>query len=114
MNAERLDNYTNGHNICSVCAKICAACVNKCERVGDVEECDSLLRGLRVFRLFKLVRYINEANSLVLAIYGARRKISIFFLVILTLAAIFGSLMYIIEVRKMESQVFHVVSIGPS
>ena len=59
--------------------------------------CDSLLRGLRVFRVFKLVRYINEANSLVLAIYGARRKISIFFLVVITLAAIFGSLMYLVE-----------------
>lgn len=56
-----------------------------------------LLRVLRVFRVFKLVRYVNEANSLVIAMFEARRKIFIFFFVVLNIAAIFGSLMFIVE-----------------
>jgi voltage-gated potassium channel len=56
-----------------------------------------LLRVLRVFRVFKLVRYINEANSLITAMYAARRKVLVFFFVVINLAAIFGSLMYIVE-----------------
>lgn len=56
-----------------------------------------LMRVLRVFRVFKLVRYLSEANSLVRALFQSRRKISIFFLVVLILAIIFGSLMYIVE-----------------
>lgn len=56
-----------------------------------------LLRVLRVFRVFKLVRYVSEANSLVTAMYEARHKVLIFFFVVLNLAVIFGSLMYVIE-----------------
>lgn len=56
-----------------------------------------LLRVLRIFRIFKLVRYLNEANLLVTAIYQARRKVLLFFFVVLNLAIIFGSLMYIVE-----------------
>lgn len=56
-----------------------------------------LLRVLRIFRVFKLVRYITEANSLITAMYQTRRKILIFFFVVLNLAVIFGSLMYIVE-----------------
>lgn len=56
-----------------------------------------LLRVLRVFRVFKLVRYISEANSLSKAMFHARRKIFIFFFFVLNIAAIFGSLMYVVE-----------------
>lgn len=56
-----------------------------------------LFRVLRVFRVFKLVRYVSEANSLVIALFEARRKVFIFFFVVLNLTAIFGSLMYVVE-----------------
>jgi len=56
-----------------------------------------LFRVMRIFRIFKLVRYINEANVLVNAILQSRRKIFVFFLVVLIIATIFGSIMYIVE-----------------
>ncbi len=56
-----------------------------------------LLRVLRIFRVLKLARYISEANSLTIAMFHARRKIFIFFFFVLNIAAIFGSLMYIVE-----------------
>src|SRR5690606_12315253 len=56
-----------------------------------------LLRVLRVFRVLKLVRYLSEANVLLRSIMSSRRKILIFFIAVLILATIFGSLMYIVE-----------------
>lgn len=56
-----------------------------------------LLRVLRIFRILKLVRYLSEANILVRAIIISRRKILVFFMSVLVLATIFGSLMYIVE-----------------
>lgn len=56
-----------------------------------------LLRFLRIFRVLKLVRYLSEANTLVRSMMMARRKISVFFIAVLVLATIFGSLMYVVE-----------------
>ena len=56
-----------------------------------------LLRVLRIFRVFKLVRYLTEANLLLRSIYAARRKVLVFFLVVLILSVIFGSLMFLVE-----------------
>lgn len=56
-----------------------------------------LLRVLRIFRVLKLVRYTSEANLLVRSMLQARRKIFVFFFVVLVLATIFGSIMYIVE-----------------
>ena len=56
-----------------------------------------LLRVLRVFRVLKLVRYLSEANILLRSIYGARRKVLVFFTVVLVLSVIFGSLMFFVE-----------------
>lgn len=56
-----------------------------------------LLRVLRVFRVLKLVRYLSEANVLIRSMVMARRKIFIFFVCVLVLSTIFGSLMYIVE-----------------
>lgn len=56
-----------------------------------------LLRVLRVFRILKLVRYLSEANILVRSMVNARRKIAVFFLVILIIATIFGAVMYVVE-----------------
>lgn len=56
-----------------------------------------LLRVLRVFRVLKLFRYLSEANVLLRSMVMSRRKILIFFLSVLVLSVIFGSLMYIVE-----------------
>ena len=56
-----------------------------------------VLRVLRVFRVLKLVQYIGEANLLVQALRASSRKIIVFLIAVLTLVAILGSLMYVIE-----------------
>ncbi|MGH1484611.1 MAG: ion transporter [Cellvibrionaceae bacterium] len=56
-----------------------------------------LLRVLRIFRVLKLVRYLSEANVLARSLAMSRRKIFVFFSVVLVLATIFGSLMFVVE-----------------
>ncbi|MEJ2416034.1 MAG: ion transporter [Exilibacterium sp.] len=56
-----------------------------------------LLRVLRIFRILKLVRYLSEANVLIRSMLLSRRKILIFFLSVLVLSTIFGSLMFLVE-----------------
>lgn len=56
-----------------------------------------IMRFLRIFRVLKLVRYLTEANTLVRSMYHTRRKVMVFFLSVLVLATIFGSLMYVVE-----------------
>jgi voltage-gated potassium channel len=52
---------------------------------------------LRVFRVLKLVRYLSEANILLRSMYASRRKVFVFFTVVLVLSVIFGSLMFFVE-----------------
>ena len=59
-----------------------------------------ILRVLRIFRILKLILYIGEANLLMEAITASRRKIIVFLFSLLTLTAILGSLMYLIEGEK--------------
>ena len=47
-----------------------------------------ILRVLRIFRILKLILYIGEANLLMKAMYGSRRKIIIFIFSILALVTI--------------------------
>ncbi|MCB1668873.1 MAG: ion transporter [Pseudomonadales bacterium] len=56
-----------------------------------------LLRVLRIFRVLKLARYLTESTLLMRALYLARRKILIFFSIVLVLSTIFGSLMFVVE-----------------
>lgn len=56
-----------------------------------------LARVLRVFRVLKLVRYLSEANVLLRSMAMARRKILVFFIVVLVLSTIFGAIMYVVE-----------------
>lgn len=55
------------------------------------------LRLLRMFRVFKLGRYLNEAAVLIKALQASFRKIVVFFGAVLTLVLILGSLLYLIE-----------------
>lgn len=56
-----------------------------------------LLRVLRVFRVLKLVRYSQEASLLMRAMHSSRRKISVFFMSVLVICTVFGSLMFVVE-----------------
>jgi len=55
------------------------------------------LRLLRIFRVLKLVHFLNEASELSLALRRSSRKISVFLGVILSIVAVMGALMYLIE-----------------
>lgn len=55
------------------------------------------LRLLRIFRVFKMGRYISEVKTLALALQASFRKILVFLATVLVLVLILGSLMYLIE-----------------
>ena len=55
------------------------------------------LRLLRIFRIFKLTHFLSEMHFLGGALKASLKKISIFFMVMLTLVIIQGSVMYLIE-----------------
>ena len=55
------------------------------------------LRIARVFRILKLSHYLGEAEQLTLALRASRPKITVFLLVITTVASIVGALMYLVE-----------------
>jgi voltage-gated potassium channel len=55
------------------------------------------LRLLRVFRVLKLTKYINESIILLIALRKSRRKIFVFLYFVLLVTIILGSFMYVIE-----------------
>ena len=55
------------------------------------------IRVSRIFRVLKLVRYLQESNILLRSLLMARRKILVFFSSLAILVTIFGALIYIIE-----------------
>ncbi len=56
-----------------------------------------VVRVLRVFRVLKLTHYLRQANFLLTALRGSQQKIVVFFLCILILVTLFGTLMYVVE-----------------
>ena len=55
------------------------------------------LRLIRVFRVLKLVRHLKEAYALTRAIRASRPKIVVFLTGVLSVAVIFGTIMYLVE-----------------
>lgn len=55
------------------------------------------MRLLRVFRILKLMQFVSEGRTLGRALYNSRHKIVIFFLFVLILVFILGSIMYLVE-----------------
>lgn len=55
------------------------------------------IRMLRIFRVFKLARYVGETNLLLSAIRRSRFKLAVFFGSVLTIVVIVGAMMYLIE-----------------
>ena len=57
----------------------------------------SLGKARRIFRILRLFEFITEANLLAKALRASRRKIFLFFSMIIILTTIFGSLIYVLE-----------------
>ena len=55
------------------------------------------IRLMRVFRIFKLIRYVKEANTLKQALIKSRQRIIVFLAVVLSIATIMGTIIYLIE-----------------
>ena len=55
------------------------------------------LRLLRIFRIMKLMRFVSEAHVLGKALVTSRHKITVFFLFVLILVFILGTIMYLVE-----------------
>jgi len=55
------------------------------------------LRLLRIFRVFKLGRFLGEANLLTSALRGSRHKVIVFLATVLVLVTILGTAMYLVE-----------------
>ncbi|MHC4916992.1 MAG: ion transporter [Planctomycetota bacterium] len=56
-----------------------------------------VLRLLRIFRVFGLATYVEETRALLTALKASARRIVVFLLFIMTMVAILGSLMYVVE-----------------
>lgn len=56
-----------------------------------------ILRLLRLFRILKLTQYVEESGVLLGALWRSRRKILVFFSAVLTIALVFGAVMYAVE-----------------
>lgn len=56
-----------------------------------------ILRLLRVFRILRLVRFTREAMHLMMALRTGMFKISIFFMTVLVIVVLLGTIMYVIE-----------------
>jgi voltage-gated potassium channel len=56
-----------------------------------------LLRLLRIFRILKLSYYLDESAVMTKALIASRRKLLVFLLAILTLVAILGTIIFVVE-----------------
>lgn len=56
-----------------------------------------ILRVLRLFRILKLTHYVDEGNQLTRALWRSRRKILLFVTLLITIAMVFGAMMYLVE-----------------
>lgn len=55
------------------------------------------LRLLRVFRILKLVQFVDEASVLGRAVIASRARITVFVITVLTLVTILGAIMFLVE-----------------
>jgi voltage-gated potassium channel len=56
-----------------------------------------MLRLLRVFRVLKLVQFLGASSMLIESLKRSRYKIGVFFLTVIILVTILGSIMYLVE-----------------
>jgi len=55
------------------------------------------LRLLRIFRVFKLGRYLGESQILIRALQASRVKITVFLMAVLNSVVVIGAIMYLVE-----------------
>ena len=63
-----------------------------------------VLRLVRVFRVFKLGRYVEESQVLLKTLKATQAKIIVFMLVIVTLVLVMGALVYVFESPQPDSK----------
>ena len=56
-----------------------------------------ILRLMRMFRILKMAAHLGEASLLLNALAASRRKITVFFITVLTVVFVEGTIMYVIE-----------------
>lgn len=56
-----------------------------------------ILRVLRLFRVLKMTQYVEESGVLLGALWRSRRKILLFVSLLLTIAVVFGGVMFVLE-----------------
>ena len=56
-----------------------------------------VLRMLRIFRILKLTAYVDEYQTLALALIGSRRKIAVFISAVVMIVVTLGTVMYVVE-----------------
>lgn len=56
-----------------------------------------VLRVLRLFRVLKMTQYVEESGVLLGALWRSRRKIFLFVSLLLTIAVVFGGVMFVLE-----------------
>lgn len=56
-----------------------------------------IVRMLRVFRILKMVRFNREATTLLRALRASSYKIGIFFMSVIAIVVVLGTLMYVVE-----------------
>jgi voltage-gated potassium channel len=56
-----------------------------------------MIRLIRIFRILKLVRFLGASDHISKSLHRSRYKIGVFFLVVLILVTIMGSIMYMVE-----------------
>lgn len=61
-------------------------------------------RLIRVFRVFKLFRFLEEGDNLISSLILSARKIFVFFLFIVILTITLGTLMYMVEGSRPDTQ----------
>lgn len=61
-------------------------------------------RLIRIFRVFKLFNFLNEGERLLTALRESSKKIAVFFLFVVILVTSIGTLMYMIEGTRPNSQ----------
>lgn len=55
------------------------------------------MRLLRIFRIFKMVHFLEDSSTIVGALWRSRRKILVFFFAVILITIVTGSIMYVIE-----------------
>lgn len=63
-----------------------------------------IIRLLRIFRVLKMVNHVRGANVILASLSRSKEKITVFFLSVVVLSIIAGTLMYIVEKGSPNSQ----------